>query len=158
MRKITLSLLVCSSVACSAAAQTSTPGASWDHLKALPAGTRLHVTGDKLSRTCSLDHVSDDELTCAKGRVVNSAHYTFPRAEVVSVKLTRYTTSTVAGLGIGAGAGAAISAATLKSNGFLDFKGAAVAIFTVAGGLAGALITGPTDAFRGPTVYRRVKP
>ncbi len=155
MFKTLLCLLAFSSIAVSAASQTPTPGTNWDHLKALPAGTHMHVSGDKLSRTCVLDAVTDDQLTCSKGRVVNTAHYTFTRAEVQSIKLTRYTLSSVAGFGIGAGAGAGISAAAFKSD---SFKSLAVAVFTVGGGVAGALITGPTDAFRGPTVYRRTTP
>ena len=158
MQKMPLCLLLCCSAVTCAAAQSAVPGTNWDRLKALPAGTRMHVSGDRMTRTCTLDHVTDDELVCSKGRVVNSAHYTFSRQEVSSVKLTRYGVSTAAGLGIGAAAGAIIPAAVLKGGGFLDFKGAAVTIFSVAGGVAGALITGPTDAFRGPTVYRRTNP
>ena len=134
-----------------------TPGTRWDHLKALPAGIRMHVSGDRMSRTCTLDRVTDDELTCSKGRIADVAHYTFPRAEISSIKLTRYTISTVAGFGIGAGAGAGIAAATVKGGGIIG-KGGAAGIFGIAGGLLGALITGPTDSFRGPTVYRRIKP
>lgn len=155
MPKIALSLLICSGVVSCAAAQTSTPGASWDHLKALPSGTRMHVHGDRMTRTCTLDRVTDEELICSKGRVVDTAHYTFPRAEVEHVKLTRYTLSTIGGLGIGAGAGAGIAGATLKSDGF---KSLGVAVFGVGGAVAGALALGPTDAFRGPLVYRRLKP
>ena len=157
MVKTLLPLLLSSSVAVCAAAQSSTPGTNWDHLKALPTGTRMHVTGDKLSRTCVLDAVTDEQLTCSKGRVVNTAHYTFTRAEVQSVKLTRYTLSSVAGFGIGAGAGAGIAAATVKSGNIIG-KGAAAAIFGIGGGVLGALITGLTDAFRGPTVYRKTTP
>lgn len=112
----------------------------------------MHVHGDKLTRTCTLQAVTDDQLTCTKGRVVDTAHYTFPRAEVSEVKLTRYTASTLGGLGIGAGAGAGIAAAAFKGD---SFKSLGVAVFGVGGAIAGALLTGPADAFRGPTVYRR---
>lgn len=154
MQKLALSLLVCSGII-SCAAQTSAPGSNWDHLKALPSGTRMHVHGDRMARTCTLDRVTDDELVCSKGRLVDTARYTFPRGEVAEVKLTRYTLSTLGGLGIGAGAGAGIAGAAIRSD---SFKSLGVAVFGVGGGLAGALALGPADAFRGPLVYRRLKP
>ena len=119
----------------------------------------MHVSADKLSRTCSLVSVDDNELVCTKGRVVAStARYSFPRLEVKSVKLTRYAASTLGGLGIGAGAGAVIGFATFHGgDNFLNLDGVARASTVVAGALLGALVAGPTDLFRGPTVYRRAK-
>lgn len=136
-------------------AQTPAAGADWRRLQQLPKGTRLHVAADAKTRLCNLDQVTDDALTCSKGRLLGAAHYTFARAEIKSIKLTRYTVSTLAGAGIGAGVAGAISLATIRGGTFIDFSGPARAVITVAGGVLGAAATGPADAFRGPTLYRR---
>ena len=125
-------------------------GSNWDHLKALPQHTRLHVSADKMRHTCYLLSVDDATLVCGR--------YTFPRAEVKSVKLTRYGVSygggAAIGAGIGAGVGLGVSAATddaFFKNEKASFAGGGAAV----GAVLGALIIGPLDLFRGPTVYRR---
>ncbi|WP_263373792.1 hypothetical protein [Granulicella aggregans] len=75
-------------------------GSNWDHLKALPAQTRIHVSADKGGATCKLLSVDDATLVCGK--------HTFQRANVKSVKLTRYGISTAIGAGIGAGVGVGV--------------------------------------------------
>lgn len=159
MRHLLLSLIFLGTLTY-ASAQAPAAGANWEHLKALPAGTRVHVSGDKMSRTCTIVSVDDEQLTCSKGRVVAStAHYSFPRPEVKSVKLTRYAVSTLAGIGIGGGAGGLISAVVYrkKDNSFIDLSGEAAAASTAISAILGGLICGPTDLFRGPTVYKRAK-
>ncbi|MGD0649198.1 MAG: hypothetical protein ABR971_14520, partial [Acidobacteriaceae bacterium] len=83
------------------------------------------------------------------------------RAEVKSVKLTRYGRSTLVGLGIGLGVGAGVGAiaghAQEQPNDF--FPGLSTEAYAAVGGsagaIAGAAIGAPTDFLRGPTVYRR---
>jgi hypothetical protein len=138
-------------------AQAPSTGGGWDRLKHLPVHTRVHVAADKQSKVCAIDLVDDATLQCSKGH----AQYSFARDEVKSVKLTRYTRSTLVGLGIGLGAGAGVGAAIghskEKPNDF--FPGLTTDAFTAIGGavglIAGGAIGGPTDFLRGPTVYQR---
>lgn len=155
--KIMLFVLCLFGASASLVAQGSLGGASWERLKHLPAHTRVHVSGDKQSKTCAIDLVDDATLQCSKG----NSQYSFARAEVKSVKLTRYTRSTLVGMGIGLGVGAGVGAlaghAQEKPNDF--FPGLATGAFAAVGGagglIVGAAIGGPTDFMRGPTIYRR---
>ncbi len=127
----------------------------WNRVRQLAPGTRIHVSADTSGATCKLRSADDSNLSCdgAHGKV-------FPRSAVRSVKLTRYAVSTAAGLGIGAGVGALIGVAAVRPNpkALIDFPSIGRALFAVGGGLAGAAILGPTDTFRGPTIYMRPKP
>ena len=127
---------------------------------------KIHVASDKKGRTCFFESFDEEQLTCSKGKIIGgTAVYVFPRAEVKSVKLTRYVVSTVAGAGIGAGVGTAIGYGYGRSkhpadpNAGLDFSGldrAADALVGATEGLvAGAFVGGFTDFLRGSTVYRR---
>ena len=155
--KIMLAVLLLCGASASVAAQAPSSDAGWDRVRHLHAGTHVHVAGDKQSKTCTLDLVDEATLRCSKG----SSQYSFLRAEVKSVKLTRYTRSTLVGLGIGLGVGAGVGAivghAQEKPDDF--FPGlsteACAAVGGAAGAIAGAAIGGPTDFLRGPTVYRR---
>ena len=135
----------------------------WHHLSALQPGTHIHISSDKKSRTCFFASADDATLVCS-GKHSGGPQYTFARAEVRTVKLTRYTLSTIAGIGIGAGVGFGIGAAVApaaapKSNSGLDFSGLDRDAITILGGafglIAGGAIGGPTDFLRGPTLYRR---
>lgn len=149
-------LFLCGATA-SLAAQAPAAGASWERLKILPVHTRVHVATDRKSQVCVIDLVDDATLRCSKG----PSQYSFLRAEVKSVKLTRYTRSTLVGLGIGLGVGAGVGAIAghtqEKPNDF--FPGLATEAVAAIGGavglIAGGAIGGPTDFTRGPTVYRR---
>jgi hypothetical protein len=131
--------------------------ANWDRLKHLPPHMRVHVAADKQNKVCVIDLVDDETLRCSKG----SSQYSFPRAEVKSVKRARTGRSALVGLGIGLGAGAGIGAAIGHSkeqpNDF--FPGLSTEAFAAIGGavglIAGGAIGGPTDFTRGPTLYRR---
>jgi len=156
MKSMLFVLLVCGAWA-SLAAQVPSGDAGWERVRHLPAGSHVHVAGDKQSKTCTLDLVDEATLRCSKG----SSQYAFLRAEVKSVKLTRYGRSTlvsaVIGLGVGAGVGAIVGHAQEKPNDF--FPGlsteACAAVGGAAGAIAGAAIGGPTDFLRGPVVYRK---
>jgi hypothetical protein len=135
----------------SGVAQPSSPVASpasaasdWQRVERVPLHTKVHVDADKKGRTCLLDSVNDQSLTCTSGHTGR----TFSRAEIKSVKLTRYGWSTLGGLAIGLGVGGAI-AATGPSDSIA--RGAAGGLCIV----AGAVVGGMTDMFRGPVVYRR---
>ena len=140
-------------------AQAPQPASGWERLKALPVQTRVHVSADRMSRTCTLISVDDDTLVCSKSRLVSTAHYTFAWEEVRSVKLTRYIASTLVGIGVGAGAGAAVGYATNppRKNDILDFSSIARWAFTIGGATVGGAAGGPTDFLRGPLVYQRPK-
>lgn len=158
MRNVLFPLLLVA-LSLQASAQAPAAGSDWQHLKAVPLHIKVHVAADKISRTCHIEAVTDDVLQCSKDVFGHNAHYTFQRGEVKSVKLTRYTGSTLGGAAIGAGAGAAVGfGLTTNPNGW--FNGAARGAFTLLGAVIGAATMGPADTFRGPTVYRRaaVKP
>ena len=136
--------------AAAANAQAPAAGSNWDHLKALPPNTRMHVSADKGGHTCRLVSVDDASLICGS--------HTFARAEVKKVKLTRYGVSYAAGAGIGAGVGLGVGlglASGTQDGFFKDSKGQFGGIGAGVGAALGALVTGPADLFRGPTVYRR---
>jgi hypothetical protein len=144
------SLVLSCALATTVFAQSPAAGSNWEHLKALPPNTRVHVSGDKMGHTCKLISVGDAELVCGK--------YTFPRAEVKQVKLTRYGTSYIGGAAIGAGAGAGVFLGVNHANkgSFLSVsQGQAAGAGLVVGAVIGTLVTGPADLFKGPTVYRR---
>jgi hypothetical protein len=135
---------------------------SWRHLQAIPQHTHMHVSAERGSATCYFISADESTLTC--GRRSGSLHgrHTFARQDVRNVKLTRYAVSSVAGFGIGAGLAAVIGYAAAGSdkcttNLCFDFfsRGDVAAVFAAPGALIGAAIMGPTDTFRGPTVYRR---
>jgi hypothetical protein len=155
--KIMLVVLFLCGASASLAAQTSAAGGSWGRLKHLPAGIKVHVSADQQSKTCRIDLVDDATLRCSNG----SSQYSFVRAEVKSVKLTRYGRSTLVGAAIGLGAGVGVGAiaghAQEKPNDF--FPGLSTEAFAAVGGAAGVIaggaIGGPTDFLRGPTLYRR---
>jgi hypothetical protein len=95
--KILLVVLFLWGASVSLAGQTS----DWERLRRLAAGTRVHVATDNRSKTCSVDLIDEATLRCSKG----ASQYSFLRADVKSVKLTRYGRSTLVGLGIGLGGG-----------------------------------------------------
>jgi hypothetical protein len=130
---------------------------TWNNLSAIAPHTHIHVAADHGGTTCYFIAVDDQNLTCGHKNGSDKGRHVFVRGDVKSVKLTRYGVSTLGGLGIGAGVGAIIGVATIRSDpsSFIDLSGAARAAATVVGGIGGAAICGPTDIFRGPTIYRR---
>ena len=120
----------------------------------MPAHSYLHVSADTGGKTCYLIAVDESTLTCGRSDGKPKGQRVFQKSEVKMVKLTRYGVSTAAGAGIGAGVGAAVGfGMTQNPNGW--FNGAVRGVLAVFGGVAGAAVCGPTDAFRGPVVYRR---
>jgi hypothetical protein len=114
---------------------------TWHHLAALQPGTHIHIASDKKNRTCFFASADDATLVCSR-KHSGGTQYTFARAEVRTVKLTRYTLSTIAGIGIGAGVGFGIGAAVApsvapKSNSGLDFSGLDRDAITILGGAFG---------------------
>ena len=105
MKIMLLAVFLCGA-SVSLAAQAHSSGCDWNRLKSLPVHTKVHVAGDKQSKVCLIDSVDDATLQCSKGH----SQYSFARAEVKSVKLARYTRSTLVGLGIGLGVGAGVGA------------------------------------------------
>lgn len=132
---------------------------TWHNLSAVAPHTHIHVAADHGGATCYFIAVDDQNLTCGHKNGSEKGRHVFPRAEVKSVKLTRYAVSTLGGAAIGSGVGAVIGFATIHSHpdAFLDFSGAARAICVVIGGLGGTAVGASTDMFRGPTVYRRAE-
>lgn len=143
----------------------STPLPSWERLESAPKGlpphTRVHVAGDRMSKKCVLESVTDEALVCSKGHT----QFTFLRIEVKSVKLTRPLRSTFVGMGLGLGGGLLVGAilghveAPPEPNQFLDFSGitrdAYIAGSGVLGLIGGGVAGGTTDFLRGPTLYLR---
>ncbi len=78
--------------------------------------THIHVAADHGGSTCYFIAVDDQNLTCGHKNGSEKGRHVFPRAEVKSVKLTRYGVSTLGGLGIGTGVGAAIGFAANRPD------------------------------------------
>ena len=140
-------------------AQTPKPGPDWDRLKALPAHIHMHVSSASGGKTCYLIAVDDQSLTCGRKDGSPKGARAFPRNTIASVKLTRYGMSTLGGLGIGLAAGGIIGVAVFRPHpqDFLGNLGESIGRgFTIAvGGVAGPIVGGTTDMFRGPTIYQR---
>jgi hypothetical protein len=140
-------------------------GDTWSHIAALPPSTRMHVAADKNGKTCYLVSSDDAKLTCSKGKDSSGDSYTFARADVKSVKLTRKGRSTLVGLLIGGGAGWGVGALVghfkdpNHPGAILDFSGLSRDVDTGIGigvGLVGGGVLGvTTDFLRGPTIYQR---
>jgi hypothetical protein len=119
----------------------------------------MHIVADTAKRTCVLDSVTDDQLVCSRGKNGHGAHYVFARADIRTVKLTRYTASTFTGLGIGSAAGLGIGAlvgqavSPSQPNSWLDLSGVGRDVITAGSGIigaaAGASVGGHTDFLRG---------
>ncbi len=160
-----LALALCASSLSPLAAQRPAPGSNWEQLesapKRLPPRTKVHVAGDRMSRKCVLESVTDEALLCSSGHT----QYTFPRTEVRSVKRTRPLRSALVGMGIGLGTGLAVGAivghveAPPEPHAFLDFSDLTRDVYTLGGGVlglaAGGVAGGTTDFLRGPTLYLR---
>jgi hypothetical protein len=140
-------------------------GGNWQHVKALPANTKVHITTDHGGKTCRIFAVSDDTLTCAKGG--NTAGNELQRAEIRHIKLAHVVRSTLVGGAIGFGVGATAGAIggrtkpcptgqAFCSNGVGIVSGAdAAAIGGVAGAVLGSVVGGTTDFARGSSIYTR---
>jgi hypothetical protein len=130
----------------------------WQRVKMLPPHTSVHIDSDRMKRTCSIESITDDSLSCSSGHTVTS----FQRSEIKSIKGVRRMRSALGGAAIGAGvgfiAGFAVGQGQPKDS-FIYFAPAAVgAVFAAIGAVPGAAIGAPTDFLRGPTVYQVPKP
>ena len=136
-----------------AAAQTT--AATWNSVKALPAGSEIRIaTGPRTVRG-KIDRITDDALTVtsAKGQEM------FTQQEVSRVwvkKPGHRKRNALIGLGVGAGVGLAFGIAALSCKGFGCIGASAVEIgaplaFGVVGTAVGAVI--PTGGWR--EVYRK---
>lgn len=161
MRNFFLALVLCGS-AVSLHAQTTAIADSWSHLQAVPAHTHMHVSSDVGGATCYFITADEQTLTCGHKDGGLKGQKVFQRATVKSVKLTRYGWSTLGGLGIGLAAGGVVGVAVFRPdpNDFLGGFGEAIgrAFCIVVGVIAGPIVGGTTDMFRGPVVYRRLTP
>lgn len=129
---------------------------SWHNLSAIAPHTHIHVAADHGGSTCYFIAVDDQSLTCGHHNASDKGRHVFSRADIKSVKLTRYGISSLGGAGIGAGTGAIIGAATSRgTSDFINMNGLYRASCAVVGAFGGVAVGATTDMFRGPTVYRR---
>ena len=166
MKIFAVTLLLYVAPIASLLAQPPAMQSDWARVKAVNPQTKMQIVADSAKRTCILDSVTDDQLVCSKGKNGHGAHYVFARADIKTIKLTRYTASTFAGLGIGLGAGLGIGAlvghavSPSQPNSWLDLSGVGRDVITagsgVIGAAAGASIGGPTDFLKGPLIYQRI--
>jgi hypothetical protein len=129
----------------------------WQRVQALPPHTEVYVRSDTRKVKCSVDSVTDDNLTCSQTM--------FSRAEIKSIKLPRRSTSTIGGLligaGIGAGVGAGIGSAINSGNkgSYVHVSGGKSAgvgagVGAIVGIAAGGLVGYSKDIFAS-TLYKR---
>jgi hypothetical protein len=143
------------------AAMQPPAGSNWEHVKALPPNTKVHVTTDHGGKTCRIFAVSDETLTCAKGSQAGAA---LQRTGIKHIKLTHYVRSALVGAGIGGGIGALAGGIAARGNGckagqtfcFDIVTGTDVAvIFGVGAAVVGSVVGGTTDLARGSSIYVR---
>lgn len=145
-------VLLTATFSLSASAQNLTPSRvhalsnDWRSVQALPAQTRIRITGDRKKTICFVDSVTEDHLTCSDSRAQDSAHYEFSREETKEIKVTNRSRSTASGAllgaGIGAGAGALIGAAVNSghSSDFIHISNGTIAgVVAAVGSVAGIL-------------------
>jgi hypothetical protein len=143
MPKLLTAFLTFASLAATAqqpATQPTPPpaGSNWQHVQALPFGTKIYVT----TRTrvsaleCTLTVVDADSLTCTHGTST-----IFQRSEIKAVKLPHRGRSTAILGGIGAALGIGVVKAVASSDPF--FAGHAKRSVYAGGAGIGAVLFGP---------------
>jgi len=162
MRNFLLSLTVLCGTTVSLHAQAAPVAETWGHLQAVPAHSHMHVSSDAGGATCYFIAADETTLTCGRKDGGPKGQRIFQRATVKSVKLTRYGWSTLGGLGIGVAGGALVGVAVFRPtpNDWFGNLGTDIgrAFCIVLGTIAGPIVGGTTDMFRGPVVYRRLAP
>lgn len=129
---------------------------SWHNLSVIAPHTHIHVAADRGGATCYFIAVDDQSLTCGHRNAADKGRHVFARADIKTVKLTRYAVSSLGGAAIGGGTGAIIGVATSRgTSDFINMNGLYRAACAVTGAFGGAAVGAATDMFRGPTVYRR---
>jgi len=129
---------------------------SWHNLSVLAPHAHIHIAADHGGATCYFITADDGNLTCGHKNGSDKGRHVFPRAEVKSVKLTRYAISALGGAGIGAGTGLIIGTATSRgTSDFINLNGLYRASCAIVGAFGGTAVGAATDMFRGPTIYRR---
>ena len=114
MRAFLLSIALSTTLVAHAQQPAQPPaGSNWQHVQALPVGTKIYVNANDQTATCKLISVDDGTLTCTHGKAT-----TFQRSEIKSVKIPRHAVSTAILAGAGAGVGVGVVAATSNSIGF----------------------------------------
>ncbi len=115
---------------------TSPAGSNWQHVQALPFGTKIYVTTQvRVSALeCTLTAVDADSLACTHGRST-----VFQRSEIKAVKLPHRGRSTAILGGVGAGLGIAVVKGVASAWGFRNAKGPVYA----GGAGIGAVLFGP---------------
>jgi hypothetical protein len=134
-------------------------GGNWANVKALPTGTKVHVTMDHGGKACRVFAVTEDALTCSSGKASSAV---LQRTEIQHIKLAHYGRSTLVGAGIGGGVGALIGAIggrnQCSAKSFcLNFisAGQLAAILAVPGVVLGGGVGFGTDFARGGAIYTR---
>lgn len=136
-----------------AAAQTT--AATWNSVRALPAGTEVRIAAGARTVRGKIDRVTDDALAVTSG----NGQEMFSQQEVSRVwvkKPGHRKRNTLIGLGIGAGAGLGVALAASSCSGFSCIGSSAVEVgapvaLAVVGTAIGAVI--PTGGWR--EVYRK---
>jgi len=132
---------------------------SWDHVKALPVDTQLHINLEHGRLICSLLAVDDKSIACETRRLVFiftvRQHLVVPRASIKRIRLARQGMSALAGAGIGAAAGVGIGVAVDRAAENKREEGHVVAtLFGLLGAGVGASVGNKTDFLAGSTIYQ----
>jgi hypothetical protein len=151
---IALPLVIATTLVASGQQPAAPPaGSNWEHVRALPANTYVHVNARTRHAICYLAAVDADSLSCSKDTGVGHTQLSFQRGEITSIKLARRGRSAVLGGAILGGAGAVAGAVQATQSHYFAVKGAWAMIFGFSGAFAGAPIGYLTD-FSASTVYR----
>ena len=137
----------------SSAATAAPAGSDWQHVKALPIGTYLHVYGQKKKSLCTLTAIDDESLTCSRDTGVGTKPVSFQRAEIRTIKIARRGHSALIGAAALGAAGAAAGSIQGATSNYFVVHGAWSMIYGFAGLFAGAPI-GYISDFSASTVYR----
>jgi hypothetical protein len=149
-----LTATLAAAIALPAPAQAAPPaGSDWQHVKALPINTYIHVQARTRHSVCTLKAVADDSLDCEYDTGVGTKELTFQRDEIKTIKIAHRVRSAFIGAGVGAGAGATAGAIYARGNHYFAVPSAFAMIYGFVGLFAGAP-TGYLKDFSASTVYR----
>jgi hypothetical protein len=163
VRQVLSSLVVVLLIALNALAQTQNQtqphaqNGDWQAVKLLMPGTRISVKTQH-SYHCSVEDVTDDELTCGTRTPFREVTLTIRRSEVHEIRIAPHPNQAKdawIGAGIGAGAGAIAGGTNSRDYpGFHAFAGG------LAGAGGGALVGATVPIFqvlsqRGKVIYKR---
>ena len=62
----------------------------WQRVEGLGPHSKIRIKSDKQSAICFVHFVEEQQLTCSPSESIGSSTLTFPRSEIISIKLSHW--------------------------------------------------------------------